>query len=130
MERGADWAFVTRAATSAEEWTELWDELSPGLDRPPVDFGSEIVAVFGVGIGGCREVRLDDVVIDHAGTLIYTATSDPLAPRGCDSMLSGAAMFVIGLERASLPSLPIALYWQDPAKCPGCEGMPGFIIDH
>ena len=66
MERGADWAYVARGATTEAQWTALWNELSPGLERPQVDFADEIVGVFGVGMGGgCREVRLDDVAIDR-----------------------------------------------------------------
>jgi hypothetical protein len=129
MERGADWAYAARGATSEAEWTLLWNELSPGLDRPAVDFSSEIVAVFGVGMGGgCREVRLDDVVIDPSGGAVYPRTSDPLAPRVCDDMLNGAAMFVVGLARDALPAFPFKLYWQDPAKCPGCAGSEGFVV--
>ena len=91
---------------------------------------TEIVGVFGAGIGGgCRELRLDDVVIDRANAAVYPATSDPLAPRVCDDMLSGAAMFVVGLSRAALPEFPFKLYWQDPAKCPGCAGSEGFVIE-
>jgi len=130
MERGADWAYAARGATSEAEWTALWNELSPGLERPAVDFSNEIVAVFGVGMGGgCREVRLDDVVIDPAGNAAYPQTSDPLAPRVCDDMLSGAAMFVVGLARGALPEFPFKLYWQDPAKCPGCAGSEGFVVE-
>jgi hypothetical protein len=129
MERGADWAYAARGATSEAEWTALWNELSPGLDRPAVDFNSEIVAVFGVGMGGgCREVRLDDVVIDPAADAVYPQTSDPLAPRVCDDVLNGAAMFVVGLARDALPEFPFKLYWQDPAKCPGCDGSEGFVV--
>jgi hypothetical protein len=129
MERGADWAYAARGATSEAEWIALWNELSPGLERPAVDFNNEIVAVFGVGMGGgCREVRLDDVVIDPGGA-VYAQTSDPLAPRGCDDMLSGAAMFVVSLARDALPDFPFKLYWQDPAKCPGCAGSEGFVVE-
>jgi hypothetical protein len=129
MERGADWAYAARGATSEVEWTALWNELSPGLDRPAVDFSHDMVAVFGVGMGGgCREVRLDDVVIDPAAGAVYPRTSDPLAPRVCDDMLSGAAMFVVALARDGLPAFPFKVYWQDPAMCPGCAGSEGFVV--
>jgi len=129
MERGSEWAFSARGATNEGEWVALWNELSPGLERPAIDFGTQVAAVFGVGIGGgCREVRLDDVVIDHAGRMVYPQTSDPLAPRGCDSSLTGAAVFVVALSRDTLPEVPFKLFWQDPALCPTCDGSTGFTI--
>lgn len=129
MERSSDWAFSARGAINESEWVALWNELSPGLERPQVDFGTQIVAVFGVGIGGgCREVRLDDVVIDQAGGRVYPKTSDPLSPRVCDSSLTGASVFVVALARDALPPVPFKLFWQDPAFCPTCDGAAGFTI--
>jgi len=130
MERSSEWAFRAQAATNQAAWEALWNELSPGLERPQVDLTGQIVAVFGVGIGGgCSEVRLDDVVIDQAGQRVYPKTNDPLAPRECDSSLTGAAVFVVALSSAALPPAPFKVFWQNPALCPTCDGSDGFTVE-
>ena len=96
-------AYTVRAATNAEAWAETWEALAISDDPPPeVDFGAEVVVSFGHGIGSsCPELRLDDVHIE-AG-VVYSVTSDPLSPRACTADLVGAAVFVVAVERDSLP---------------------------
>jgi hypothetical protein len=122
FDRGAEWAYSVRAATTEDEWSALWAELSPGLEAPAIDFPAEIVAVFADGTGGpgnCSERRLDGVGIDVPRELVYARISDPLAPRGCDAMLGGASVFVVALARAALPPMPFTLQLRDPLQC--CE---------
>lgn len=109
IQRDAGWAYTVRAATTQAEWSALWLELSPGLEEPAIDHASEIAVVFAEGNGGpgnCDEVRLDDVVIDVSTRLVFSRTSDPLAPRNCDAMLGGSSVFVVALSRAALPPTP------------------------
>jgi hypothetical protein len=111
-DRGSDLAYSVHLAKSAHEWTELWGQLSPGLPVPPVNFETEVAAVFADGTGGpgnCSERRLDTVVIDRQAQLVYAKISDPLAPRNCDSMLGGSSMFAVALLRDALPASPFTL---------------------
>lgn len=94
-------AYTVRAATDEAAWQEMWTAIGLGGERPAVAFDDEVVVSFGHGIGsGCREVRLDAVEI---GGVVFSRTSDPLAPRGCESDLAGAAVFVVAIQRDALP---------------------------
>jgi hypothetical protein len=96
-------AYVVRAATDDDAWEELWETLALEGDRPAIDLETEVVVTFAEGIGsGCPELRLDGVGIE--GGVVYSRTSDPLAPRGCEADLAGAAIFVVALDRDALPS--------------------------
>jgi hypothetical protein len=95
-------AYTVRAATNEAEWNEMWTALGLGGDRPRVALDDEVVVSFGHGISSsCPEVRLDGVEID-AG-VVFSRTSDPLAPRGCNADLRGAAVFVVAIQRDALP---------------------------
>jgi hypothetical protein len=96
-------AYTVRAATTASEWDELWEALALDVGRPDPDLATEVVVSFGHGIGSsCPELRLDGVAIE--GGVVYSETSDPLAPRACTADLAGAATFVVALERTALPA--------------------------
>ena len=96
-------AYVVRASSDADGWAEMWDVIGLEGRAPQVDLSEEVVVSFGHGIGSsCSEVRLDGVGID--GGVVFSATSDPLAPRNCTSDLVGAAMFVVAVERDALPT--------------------------
>ena len=96
-------AYTVRAARNAEEWVEVWDALAlPSLDAPTIDFADEVVVSFAHGIGsGCREMRLDGVEVENG--LVFSQTSDPLAPRACTSDLRAAVVFIVALDRDALP---------------------------
>jgi hypothetical protein len=96
-------AYTVRAATSEDEWASMWEAIGlPSLDAPAVDFDEVVAVSFGHGIGSsCPEVRLDGVDIE--GGVVYSRTSDPLAPRGCTGDLAGAAVFVVAVHRDRLP---------------------------
>lgn len=102
-EAGGQEAYTVRAATDDGAWEALWSALALSGERPSVDLDTEVVVSFGHGIGSsCREMRLDDVAIE--GGVVYSVTSDPLAPRFCTDDLAGAAVFVVAVERAALPA--------------------------
>ena len=99
-----------RAATSAGEWQELWTTLDPVNPAPDLDFESEIAVSFGHGIGSsCPELRLDAVIIDRPEQVVYSAVSDPLAPRACTADLVGSVYFVVALSREALPESPFTV---------------------
>ena len=102
-ETAASEAFTVRAATDEAEWEALWSTLALEGERPPANLADEVVVSFGHGISrSCPEVRLDGVAI--TGGVVYSQTSDPLAPRGCNADLGGAAVFVVAVEREALPA--------------------------
>jgi hypothetical protein len=118
IQRDENWADTVRAAVSQAEWSALWAGLSPGLAEPVIDFASEIAVLFADGTaGGCVEVRLDDVAIDVNRALVSSRTSDPLAPRGCDLIPSGSAVFIVALARDALPATPFTIQLHDPLPC-------------
>jgi hypothetical protein len=120
IQRGPQWAYTVRVAASQAEWSVLWAELSPGLAEPGISFVSEIAVLFADGTGGpgsCDEVRLDDVAIDVNNALVFSRTSDPLAPRGCDLMLGGSAVFIVAVARDALPPTPFTVQLHDPLPC-------------
>lgn len=95
-------AYIVRAATDARGYVEMWDAIGLGGDAPVVDLATETVVSFGHGIGsGCREVRLDGVHI--ADDVVWSITSDPLAPRNCTADLAGAAVFVVAIAHDAVP---------------------------
>jgi hypothetical protein len=101
-------AYTVRAATDDAAWAEMWEAIGLEQERPHVDLGAEVAVSFGHGIGsGCRELRLDDVVID--GDVVYGVTSDPLSPRACTTDLAAAAVFVVVVSRDALPAAGFTL---------------------
>ena len=99
---GGGEAYTVRAATDAASWESLWSALALDGARPEVALEDEVVVSFAHGIGSsCRETRLDGVVIE--GGVVFSVTSDPLAPRNCTDDLVGAAVFVVALDRTALP---------------------------
>ena len=99
---GGQEAFIVRAATDAATWDEMWATIGLEGDAPGVDFASEVVVSFAHGIGsGCTELRLDGVTIQ--GGVVFSETSDPLAPRACTADLAAAVVFVVAIARDALP---------------------------
>lgn len=102
-EASANEAYTVRAATDEAEWDALWSTLALEGERPSVARADEVVVSFGHGISrSCPEVRLDGIAISDG--VVYSETSDPLAPRGCNADLGGAAVFVVAVEREALPA--------------------------
>ena len=96
-------AYVVRAATDSEAWDDMWAAIGLEGAAPAVDFADEVIVSFGHGIGSsCPEMRLDGVAIQDG--VVFSETSDPLSPRACTADLAGAAMFLVVIERASLPA--------------------------
>ena len=135
VERGDGWrllavgngraeAYTVRAAVDASEWDALWATLALDGPRPDVDLEREVVVSFGHGLSqSCSELRLDDVRIVDG--VVYSVTSDPLAPRGCNLDLSAAAVYVVALDRAALPADRFTLQL-DAQGNPGCAEDCGF----
>jgi hypothetical protein len=113
-------AYTVRAAVDMASWTNVWDAIGLEEERPVVDIADEVVVTFGHGIGSsCSEIRLDGVAID--GGVVYSQTSDPLAPRACTSDLAAAVVFVVALEREALPDGGFTLQLgRDLVTCADC----------
>jgi hypothetical protein len=95
-------AYLVRAATDPQALAVLWKSLGTDAERPEIDFEREILVTFAHGLGSsCPELRLDGVAIEDG--LVYSRTSDPLAPRACTADLVAAEMFVVALDRDALP---------------------------
>lgn len=113
-------AFTVRAATDAAEWDALWAALGLDAERPEVDLVSEVVVSFAHGIGSsCSELRLDAVPMG-AG-VVYSVTSDPLAPRACTTDLVASVVFVVAIERAALPGDGFTLRLSERRICGGAD---------
>jgi hypothetical protein len=101
-ETGNQEAYTVRAATDADAWDEMWAALDLDGQPPAVDFAEEVAVSFGHGIGSsCPELRLDGVGIQDG--VVFSETSDPLSPRACTDDLAATAVFVVAVERSSLP---------------------------
>ena len=119
--QGGDLAYSIRVALSDADFTDLWSELATGTELPAVDFEREFVAVFSDGIGSsCRERRLDNVAINEAARVVYSVTSDPLAPRNCTADLAGAAIFVVVLAKKAMPPSPFTVRLHEDQLCGDC----------
>lgn len=112
------------------EYQALWASLAQAGDQPAVDFTSEIVVRFTVGVvATCPEWRLDGVVVDTQRSVIgpeivsvngiptCTALGEP-RPRS----------YLLALEKTSLPAVPfvVSLSGEMPpgsntADCRDCE---------
>lgn len=99
---GGQEAYVVRAATDEVAWSDVWGTIGLGGAAPVVDFDDEVVVTFAHGIGSsCPEVRLDGVTIQDG--VVFSETTDPLAPRACTADLAGAVVFVVAIARDALP---------------------------
>lgn len=115
-----DEAYAVRAATDAAELRQLWTAVGLEGEPPAADPGREVVVSFAHGIGSsCPELRLDEVVVRDG--VVFSVTSDPLAPRGCTADLVGAAVFVVAVERAALPVDGFTLQLAETAVTCGAE---------
>lgn len=118
-------AYTVRAAGNATEWDAMWAAIGLDSDQPEVDFDAEIVVSFGHGLSkSCPELRLDGVRI--ADGVVYSVTSDPIAPRGCDADLSAAAVFVVAIDREALPAdrFTVQLTREGGPGCQDCGFTP------
>jgi hypothetical protein len=113
-------AYTVRAAPDPAALAELW--AAAGFDgaAPEVDFGSEVVVSFAHGIGSsCPETRLDDVHIGEG--VVFSVVNDPLEPRACTADLTGAAVFVVAIERTAPPAERFTLQLrEDSEACADC----------
>ncbi|HVM30090.1 MAG TPA: hypothetical protein VM305_04895 [Candidatus Limnocylindrales bacterium] len=122
INRDSGLAYTAEPALDEASYEALWERLDPFSERPAVDVDTEMVAVFVQGIGSsCQEVRLDEVVIDHANRRVFSVTSDPLGPRPCTADLVGGAFFLVALQREALPESPFRLQLSEQPLCADCE---------
>ena len=125
-----DMAYRVRAATDPAGFAALWRDLTADdpmrrdfTNVPPwlaANFEREIIVLFGVGISSCTvDVQLDDVVIDRSSRLVYSVTTEHHTCGYLD--LTGAAVFVVALDRGALPPSPFTVQLHAEPTCRSCQ---------
>lgn len=108
-EQGVGETFRTGIASDEDSYRRLWERVGLTVERPSVDFESEIVIWFGAVYGSsCPEIRLDDVVIDLEPALVHAEIVLLGGQRICTADAAPRA-YVVALERSRLPSGPFAI---------------------
>lgn len=108
-ERDVGEPYRTGIATDESSYGELWRRIGLSGERPAVDFETEVVIWFGAVFGSsCPDLRLDDVVVDRPGGLVYVdiVLVDP--PAMCTADANPRA-YVVAVDRAHLPEGPFAI---------------------
>jgi hypothetical protein len=112
--------YRTGVAVDGASYAALWQEIGIASERPPVDFLSEVVVWFGPAVSGsCKDIRLDDVVVDDEARLVYPTIVLPGGDRMCTSDANPHA-YVVALEREGLPA-SFTLQLGPEVICTGCE---------
>jgi hypothetical protein len=109
--------YRTGVATTTDQYEALWGLSGISAEAPAVDFGTEIVVWFGAVYGSSCEIRLDDVIIDTEGQLVFGDFVIPGNPGRCESDANPEA-YVVAIERTLLPAAPfdVQLGERDPPK--------------
>lgn len=108
-EQGVGEPYRTGIAWDQASYRRLWVDVGLSAERPPMDFGSEVVIWFGAVFGSsCPSLRLDDVVVDHEQALIHAdiVLVDP--PAACTDDANPRA-YLVSIERGSLPTGPFSI---------------------
>jgi hypothetical protein len=117
----------TAIAADTEDYRRVWEHAGLAGQRPDVDFVSEIVIWFGASFpASCRDVRLDDVAVDHARSVVHAVivVTDASA---CPSEGEPYA-FVVAVRRDRLPVGPFVIQLDadgPPADVPEERAMVG-----
>lgn len=113
-------AYRTGVATHDEQYADLWAESGleeAGLDRPEVDFETEIVIWFGAVYGSSCPIRMDDVIVDVENRVIHGLFVLPGNPTACTDDANAEA-YVVAIPRQRLPEAPfdVQLDADDPPR--------------
>jgi hypothetical protein len=117
---GAAWA--TGLEVDQAGYEQLWAGLALDGEAPAVDFATEIVVHFGPAVSGsCSEIRLDDVLVDRARSLL---TADIVLPgkAGLGACTSDARpyTYLVAVQRDALPPVPFTIRLSDETDCGQC----------
>lgn len=119
-EPGVGDVYRTAVATDQASYDALWSEIGLAGEPPPVDLDAEVVVWFAPAVSGsCREIRLDDVVVDDEAGLVYPAIVLPGGNRTCTSDANPHA-YVVALDREALPG-EFTVQLGPEVICTGCE---------
>ncbi len=103
---GPPW-YRTGIATEQTQLEVLWAAAGMPDETPEVDFTDDVVLWFAEPHGSsCSNLRLDDVVVDDARSLVYPLIVMPDAPVACTADLAGSYQYFVALERSRLPEGP------------------------
>lgn len=101
-------AYRTGVATDEVQYAALWGTAAITAERPPVDFGSEIVLWFGAVYGSSCPIRMDGVMIDREAALVHGWFVAPGAIYECTADANPES-YVVAIERDRLPDGPFAV---------------------
>jgi hypothetical protein len=85
---------------SEDDLASLWAEWNPGVDRPAVDFGRNVVLVMTRPDNACADIVTRFDVADQDGTAVWTPVFEELATACDDPLLSW--LHVVAIDRAAL----------------------------
>ena len=116
---GRPWA--TGFADDQTALEVLWDRIGLTEPLPMIDFAQEVVIWFGPAVSGsCSAIRLDDLVFDMAGALVYPVIVLPGGNQNCTSDANPHA-YLLAVNRTRLPERPFTVELVENA----CVTMPG-----
>lgn len=99
--RGRFWD--VSAAQDEGAYAALWADLGLTGDRPKVDFTDEVVLHFGPAVSGsCPTVRLDEVVVDRDGAVVWPRIVLPGKQSVCNDD-ANPYTYLVAMRRAALP---------------------------
>ncbi len=98
-------------ALTDNEYQTLWASLASDGEQPAVDFNSEIVVQFTVGVvATCPEERLDGVVIDTQRSLISPEIVSLSGIPACTALGEPQPRtYLLALDKAALPAVPFTV---------------------
>lgn len=103
-------SYRTGIATDQSQLEALWATAGMPGEVPELDFTDDVVLWFAEPHGSsCSNLRLDDVIVDDARSLVYPLIVMPDAPMMCTADLAGAYQYFVALERNRLPESPFMI---------------------
>ncbi|HEX5014640.1 MAG TPA: hypothetical protein VFV72_10855 [Candidatus Limnocylindrales bacterium] len=110
--------YRTGIAWDEASLAELWREIPLAGEPPEVDLAADVVIWFGAVYGSsCPNLRLDAVVFDQAGQLVYPDIVNVDPPGVCTADALPHA-YVVAVDRSRLPAPPFGIQLAD-ADPPG-----------
>ena len=93
--------YSVSAATSKPGFEAMWRRRFSG-DLPEVDFGSEMVVLFGAAVSSCPEILLEGIRIDDDPPIVLPVLTRPHDSAPCRMIARGHG-YAVAVERSLLP---------------------------
>lgn len=118
--------FAVAAATSPDEWDELWGQVGLQIPRPEVDFERELVLFLGMaGSSSCPE-RFQRLVVDVTSR-VYAEWAPLPTDQPCTDDLAPQGL-LLAVDRSQLPSEPFPFSLREEPVCPDCPSGPDQMV--